>query len=337
MGGLLGERGKLILWDAAIAKLGFEPAGGDGSFDPVGKLIDGEEGIGVEGMTGEVVPQEGVLVSDMFTVPADGMGHHSSDGLTVHDLEVSGEGIGEGVADAEHGGFDSHTGEAGTPLHLESGLGVVRFCDNAWEALGQISPGFAGVEGGDGVSFFGYEGFEGVGEGIDTGEGGDARGLGSGEIGVEDSDSAGGFGVSAGHFDVGICIADEGEGLGFASGPGGGGDADEGEHWVGGFADAPVVFDSAAAGVEEVDSFRAIHGATAAETDEEVGLKGLGEGDTAIDIEGGWVFVEVVEGSDMEAGLFEREAAAIEMSGLDDPRIADDEDAGGVELFGQFT
>src|SRR4051812_32671360 len=133
---------------------------------------------------------------------------------------------------------------------------------------------------------------------VDAGGGGDLVRHGGGEVGVEGGDAGGGLFVPAGHFIVRYRIGGERGGLGLAAGAGGVGDGDEREQGLGGFVDAPVVFDVTAVGEEEVDALGAVHRTAATQADDEIDLKFFGDGESAGDVLGGGIFADAV----IEAG-----------------------------------
>ena len=99
------------------------------------------------------------------------------------------------------------------------------------------------------------------------------------------------FAVAAGHFGTRIGAGNKGVGLGLAARSGCGGDADGGQHGLGGFAVALVVLHLAVVGEQEIDAFGAVHSAAAAQGDDQVdGAVGTGVADAGGYVFGPWGF-----------------------------------------------
>ena len=140
-----------------------------------------------------------------------------------------------------------------------------------------------------------------MGQGIDPGQCGDFGGLGQGEQGIQDGDRRGGFGIAASHFDVGFRIAYQGKRLGFAPGARGGRNGDQREHRFACFSYSPVIRNDAAAGIEEIDPFSAVHARPSSESDDQIWGPLAGYFQTLVDVEGVWIFAQTVESANLQS------------------------------------
>ena len=104
--------------------------------------------------------------------------------------------------------------------------------------------------------------------------------------GIENRHAERGPLVAAGHFDVRLGVGDQRVRLRFAAGAGGGRHGDHRQQRAGRLALAPIVLHPPAARIEEVDPLRAIHRAAAAEADDQVRPKLLGDGEAGVDVRG---------------------------------------------------
>ena len=185
------------------------------------------------------------------------------------------------------------------------------------------------------MPFGGDVGLEGMGQGVDPSQRGHFGGLGQGQQGIQDRDGGRGLGIPAGHLHVGLGIADQGERLGFAPGPGRRRNRNQGKHRFAGFTHSPVVCDFAAAAIEKIDPFGAVHARAAAEADDEIRGPGAGDFQSAVDVVGGGVFAEAVEPAHLDPGAFERPDSGVVEARSDDPGVAHHERLGPPKFPGQ--
>ncbi len=82
--------------------------------------------------------------------------------------------------------------------------------------------------------------------------------------------------IAAGHFHVRFGVADQRERLCFTARTGCGRDGNHGQHCLGRFADAPIILNLPAVGIEKIDSLGTIHRTAAAKTDDQFRLKAFG-------------------------------------------------------------
>ena len=102
-----------------------------------------------------------------------------------------------------------------------------------------------------------------------------------------------------------LLIGDQREGLAFAASAGGGWDGDERQHWLGGFAGAPVILHAPAVGEEKIATLGGVHAAAAAQADDGVDARGFGNDEAIIDVAGRGIFARLAEEGDLEFRGFE--------------------------------
>ena len=162
---------------------------------------------------------------------------------------------------------------------------------------------------------------------INTGQTGNALWHRERQLRIQNCDAACRARITARHLYMRFRVTDQRETLCLAAGTGCRRNSDHRQQIRGRLAHAVVVMDRAAATENEVHPLAAIQAAAAAESDQQVRLKICGRGDPGVHHRGSRVFRKVMERADLETGAAKMTGHAIEMSCVDNSRIADHHDA----------
>ena len=124
-------------------------------------------------------------------------------------------------------------------------------------------------------------------------------------------------------------------GLALTASARGRGDGDEREQRLRGFADAPVVLHRSAVGQHQIAAFRRVHAAPAAEADENVRFRRSRDFRAAPDVLGVGILADAVEDRHRDARRIERRTRALDVAGVHDPLVRDDQRAPSAEFRGE--
>ena len=270
-------------------------------------------------------------------VETDDMRQQDADRQAVRDAVVRSKRIGTRVANAEHRILDRGAGEERAHLHGAARFQVGRRAQHLFEVDLQQLPRLAREHLRHRIAPRRHIRFDGVRQGVDAGEGGDLRRLRDGDFRIEDRCREGGFAVAAGHFQVRLLVGDQGERLGLAAGARRRRHADRRQHRLLGPAEALVVGHRAAVGEDEIDPLGAVHGAAAADGNDQVDAERPSEIDADADVLAGRILLDLIKDEHLEPGFLQRFQSPPRMPDGVQTRIGHEQRSRGTELPRQFA
>ena len=177
-----------------------------------------------------------------------------------------------------------------------------------------------------------------MGDGIDAGGGGHTSGNAADQLRIENGSGEANLLVAARHLAMRRLLRDEGVALGLASRSCGGRNPDRGQHRLLCFSVAPVVLHAAAVRQQKVDSLGAVHGAAAAEPDDELYLITLPRTrDALADMRRRRVLLHPGEHGVRNRCPLQRLQRPVDYAGLLDPGVGDHEYGAVTQLAGEFA
>ena len=233
-----------------------------------------------------LILREGTHLGGNFgSVVADHVGEDHSIGNAVGQVMVSAQLVSHGVVHAQEGVGESHTGHAGGLGHALAGVGIVgAVLIGGRQVIKHSLHGLQSQAIGKGSGHDGHIRLDGMGHNVDTGCRGQALGLSHHVVGVHDSHGGQQLVVSQRPLGAGLLIGDDGEGSHFGTSTGRGGDSNHDcllAH-LGELVDTlPDIHEVHAHGLEvgigmlvqHPHDLGSVHGRTAAQSDDHVGLE----------------------------------------------------------------
>jgi hypothetical protein len=140
-----------------------------------------------------------------------------------------------------------------------------------------------------------------VRDGIDARAGRYHARLGQSQPRIKNGNARGGFCIQAGHFLMSVLVHYERSRLALAACAGGGWNGNKRQHRFASFVCAPVILNATAIAEEKVAAFCRVHGAAAAEGDENINPALPCDRDAFLDATGGRIFFGAVEHSHLQA------------------------------------